>query len=72
MYGNIGFNTINKKKSKRENSSLDRCVDLNFVHFCRCCYGKLALQKDTCNRGGGGVLPYIRYICMCRGIGYGF
>ncbi len=22
--------------------------------------------------GGGGVLPYIGYIGMCRGIGYGF
>ena len=23
-------------------------------------------------RGGGGVLPYIGYIGICRGIGYGF
>ena len=22
--------------------------------------------------GGGGVLPYMGYIGMCRGIGYGF
>ena len=29
-------------------------------------------KSITENPGGGGVLPYMGYIGMCRGIGYGF
>ena len=34
--------------------------------------GELKRGKDTNHPGGGGVLPYIRYIGMCRPKGYGF
>ena len=37
--------------------------------------GVLSLKghcHDPGEGGGGGVLPYMGYIGMCRGIGYGF
>ena len=46
----------------------------NADHFSLALFAEISLSMSTsCPRGrGGGVLPYISYIGMCRPKGYGF
>ena len=43
------------------------CVDPEYTHF----VATVNFQWEI-NPGGGGALPYISYIGMCRPKGYGF
>ena len=45
----------------------EMCYELVLQHCC-----KTSQKRTLPQKGGGGVLPYIGYIGMCRGEGYGF